>query len=144
MSLRSGLQSFTYPIFTIVAAPTDAAIQFPIPIAKGTYLIEVFLSIVCSAVPTGVVVSLQNTNAAVPGAVPNIIVRNTATATNAAVALPSGATTTQVVSMTAVYTFPADGFCYLNVGTNGVAGVDTFTLASSTAVNTVQFVQLAP
>lgn len=143
MSIRSGLSSLVFPL-NVAAAPTDAATQFAIPVAKGTYLIQVFCSIVCSAIPTGVVVSLQNTNAAVPGAVPNIILRNTATATNASVALPSGATTTQVVTLTGVYTFPADTTCYLNVGTNGVAGVDTYTLASSVAINTVQFVQLAP
>ncbi len=143
MSLRAGLSSFVFPL-NVLNAPTDNATQFAIPVAKGTYLIEVFVSIVCSAIPTGVVVSLQNTNAAIPAAVPNVIVRNTATATNACLALPSGATTTQVVSMTAVYTFPADTTCYLNVGTNGAAGVDTYTLASSVANNTVQFVQLAP
>jgi len=142
MSLRSGLQSFVFPL-NVAAAPTDAATQFPIPVSKGTYLISILCSIVCSANPVGVVVSLQNTNAAVPGALPNVILRNTATATNASVSLPSGATTTQVVNLNGVYTFPADTTCYLNVGTNGAAGVDTYTLASNVAVNTISFTQLA-
>lgn len=142
MSIRSGLSSFVFPL-NVLNAPTDNATQFAIPVAKGTYLIQVFCSIVCSAIPTGVVVSLQNTNAAIPGAVPNIILRNTAAATVAAVSLPSGATTTQIVNLTGVYTFPADTTCYLNVGTNGAVGVDTYTLASSVAINNIQFVHLA-
>ena len=141
MSVRSGLQSFVVPL-NIAAAATDAVTQFAIPVYKGTYIISLTASIVCTVAPNGVIVSLQTTNAVPPGAVATIIFRNTDLAANATLSLPAGATTTQPVSLQSVYTFPSDTTCYLNIGTNG-AGGETYTLAASGAINTITFTQIA-
>ena len=142
MSVRNGVQTFIYK-FAVVDASTDNTTSFPIPVSKGTYLISVNAFIACSVLPTGVVVSLQTTNDPVPAALPTVIIRNTSANVNASVALPSGAGTNQSVPLCCVYTFPADTICYLKIGTNGAAGVDTYSLTSSGVVNTVTFTQIA-
>lgn len=142
MSNISGFHSFVYP-FNVNNAVTDASTPFPIVVSKGTYIITINCSILCSALPLGVVVSLSTQDIGIPEAIPTVILRNTATPTNGSFSLPSGANTTQVVNLSGIYTFPADTTCYLRVGTNGVFGVDTYTLVSSGNVNVISFTQIA-
>jgi hypothetical protein len=142
MSVRNGVQSFVYK-FSVAAAATDAVTSFPISVSKGTYLISINALIACSAIPLGVGVSLQTTDDPLPASLPTVIIRNTSAAINASIALPSGAGTNQSVPLCCVYTFPADTTCYLKIGTNGVAGVDTYALTTSGVVNTVTFTQIA-
>ena len=141
MSIRSGFSNFKFPI-NLVATPADAVSSFPIPVYKGTYIIIVNLSVVCNAVPDGVLVSLQTANTVPPAPVNEVIVRNAATAANACVARPSGATVTQSINLQTTYTFPADTTCYLRVSGNLGPG-ETFAMTSSVALNTVTFVQIA-
>jgi len=149
MSIISGFVKFSVPL-NLVQTPADVVSSFPISVYKGTYMISVFIEMVCQAVgppitpatPQGVLVSLQTTNAVPPAPTNDVIITNSSVAGNATNTRPSGATSTQDVLLQTEYTFPEDTTCYLRVCGNLGPG-ETFGLTSAGVVNTVTFVQIA-